>query len=241
MKHTILAATIALTCASSIALAQDYSFEVGANYTNVDPDEGRSSDYIGAYGEYHFQPVRVGNNPLAEAAFINRSSNVYVFGYEDLDVLHAGVDFYIPDTIFYVGAEFSRTDRDGQDNNNDVGVRLGLTPVTGLQIWTQYWDEPGYDANLHAKYVMPLGGGTFLNLDGSYTDGDENDTLTAGADFYFDQTFSVGVAFADDDAWVEDAYTVRSRKFFNDQISGELALTKSEYYDQITVGASFRF
>lgn len=246
MKLKSLVAAMALTCASGAALAQDYQFEIGAAYIDFDYDAGGSEDFFGVYGEYHFQPVRVGNNPLAEAAFINRSSNVYVGGVRDLDILYGGVDFYIPDTMFYVGAEFLREDLDNRDSYNDVGVRLGLTPAAGLLIWTQYWDEPGYDANIHAKYVMPMGGGTFLNIEGGYTDGDEiggekNNTLTADADFYFDQTFSVGVGFADNDGEVEDAFTLRTRKFFTNEISGQLAYTKSDYYDQIIIGASFRF
>lgn len=93
-----------------------------------------------------------------------------------------------------------------------------------------------------------MGGGTFLNLEGGYADGgdtfmdgEDNDTLTAAADFYFDQTFSVGVGFADDGGAVEDAFTLRTRKFFTNEISAELAYTKSEYFDQFVIGASFRF
>src|SRR5690606_12192203 len=152
-------------------------FEVGADFTNTDFDNGGSDDAFGAYGEYHFQPVRVGSNPLAEAASINRSSHVRVTASEDFDALHGAVDFYIPDTILFVGADAVRTDRDGQDTNTDWGVRVGLTPITGLLVWTEYMDEPGYDFNLHAKYVLPLGGGNFLNLESYYEDNDNNDVL----------------------------------------------------------------
>ncbi|ARU29497.1 putative porin [Cellvibrio sp. PSBB006] len=239
MKLKTLVATMALTCASSVALAQNYNFEVGVNYTDVDYDAGGNDDFFGVYGEYHFQEVRPGNNPLAEAAFINRSSNAYVIGNNDLDVVTAGVEFYIPDTIFYGAAEIKREDYDGSSTENDWGVRLGLTPITGLLVWTEYYDEPGYDANIHAKYVVPLGGGNFVNVEGGYADYDENDVFDVAADFYFDRTFSVGAGYVDYD--YDDGFLLRTRKFFTPEISAELAYTKFDIADTITIGASFRF
>lgn len=239
MKLKTLVATMALTCASSVALAQNYNFEVGVNYTDIDRDVGGSDDAFGVYGKYYFQEVRPGNNPLAEAAFINRSSNAYVNGRDDLDVVNAGVEFYIPDTIFYGAAEIQRQDYDGQSTENDWGVRLGLTPLAGLRVWTEYWDEPGYDANIHAKYVVPLGGGNFVNVEGGYSDYDANDVFYVAGDFYFDRTFSAGAGYTDND--YEDGFMLRARKFFTPEISGQLEFTKWDSADVITVGASFRF
>lgn len=239
MKIKTLAAALAFTCASGIAVAQDYQFEVGANFTNTDIDNGGSDDSFGAYGQYHFQPVRVGSNPLAEAAFINRSSHVELRASNDFDALHGSVDFYIPDTIFFVGADVVRTDYDGADTENDWGARFGLTPITGLLVWTEYMDEVGYDFNVNAKYVLPLGGGNFLNLEGGYADYDHNDVLSVAADFYFDQTFSIGAGYTDYD-W-DDAFQLRARKFFTPEISGQIAFTKRDDFDTLTVGASFRF
>lgn len=240
MKLKPLAACIALTCASGVAVAQDYQFELGVNYTDIDIDNGPSEDSFGAYGIYHFTEVNVGQQPLAEAAFITRSSNAYVYGSNDLDVVTGGVEFYIPDTIFYVAGEITRTDFDGQDTENDWGVRAGITPVDGLLLYTTYYDEPGYDANIHAKYVAPLGGSTFVNLEGGYTDADEGNAYYAFADYYFDQTLSVGVGFESDEL-LDDTFTVRARKFFTPVISGDLSFYKNDYFDGFTIGASFRF
>ena len=46
MKLKTLVATMALTCASGVALAQDYNFEVGVNYTDVDYDAGGNDDFL---------------------------------------------------------------------------------------------------------------------------------------------------------------------------------------------------
>jgi hypothetical protein len=92
MKLKTLATAIALTSISGLALAQDYSFEVGANYTDVDVDNAGSTDFFCAYGKYYFQPVRTSNkSPLAEMAFVNKSSNAYIAGYDVLDVVVGGV------------------------------------------------------------------------------------------------------------------------------------------------------
>ena len=118
-------------------------------------------------------------------------------------------------------------------------MRLGLTPITGLLVWTEYYDEPGYDANIHAKYVVPLGGGNFVNVEGGYADADVDNELYAAADFYFDPTFSVGARY--DDEGDIDAFTLRTRKFFTTTISGQFMYTKYDDIDAIRVESSFRF
>lgn len=241
MKLKTLVTAVALTSVSGLALAQDYRFEVGADYSDTDYDGAAGSDdSFGAYGKYYFQPVRpTTKSPLAEMAFVNRSSNAYVIGESDLDVVTGGVEFYIPDTIFYVNGKIRRTDHDGEETNNDWGVDLGVTPIEGMLIWTEYFDEDGYDANIHAKYVMPMSGGNFLNIEGGYIDADEDNTAYVAADFYFDQTFSVGAGYAD--VAGDDQFSLRTRKFFTTEFSADLSYTKSDYADIIAIGASYRF
>jgi len=235
LKHLIAAG---LLCGSSFALAQNYQFEVGGGLTHVDPDNGKSDTQVGAYGRYHFTRVQTAQRPLAEAAFLARSSNAYVRGYDDLDVIQGGAEFYIPDTIFYVAAEVTRTDYPGQRRNNDWGVRLGVTPIEGLLLWTGYYDEPGYDLNLHGKYVLDLGHNNAVNVEAGFTDTDDDNHIYLIGDFYFDRTFSAGVGYIDNG---DDGFLIRTRKFFTESISVEASYTKSDYLDQFSVGASFRF
>ncbi len=42
----------------------------------IDPDNGSSGSAFGVDGTYHFNPVQTRNAPLAEAAFLDRASNV---------------------------------------------------------------------------------------------------------------------------------------------------------------------
>lgn len=237
MKVKTLVSSLMLLTASSV-MAQSYQFEVGANITHYDPDNAGSDSSLGVYGIYHFAPVSTTNLPLAEAAFLRKSSNAYVRGHQDLDVIHAGVEYYIPNSMFYVAAELQRVDVAGY-RNNDWGVRFGLTPVTGLLVWTSYYDEPGYDANIHAKYVMDLGYSNALNIEAGHTDGDHYDSTYLYGDFYFNHTFSVGAGYQDE--FDNDVFTLRTRKFFNDQFSGELAVSKADDGKGFSVGASMRF
>ncbi len=229
----------ALLLTSSLTLAQSYQFEVGVNATHYDPKHGGSDTQLGAYGEYHFTRVQTANRPLAEAGFLQRSSNIYAFAHQDLDVLQAGAEFYIPNSIFYVAAEVIRVDLPGQPRNNDWGVRLGLTPIEGLLVWTSYYDEPGYDANIHAKYVMDLGHLNYLNIEAGFHDYDHDNSYYLFSDFYFNPTFSAGVGYND---WGDDdGFTIRTRKFFNPTIAGEASFTKLDSGNALLVGASLRF
>ncbi|WP_036188627.1 putative porin [Marinimicrobium agarilyticum] len=232
MKFKSLALATAFAFSSGFAVA-DYQSEIGADYTDVEDGDGA----FGMYGELHFSPVQTRNHPLAEAAFLERSSNVFARGGNDFDLLTVGGELYVPDTMFYVKAEVVRDDRFA-DSDTTAYATLGLTPIDGLRVTTTFSDD-GYDANLSAKYVTSLGGGNFVNFQGEYADGDFDDYLSLGADFYFDRTFSVGAAYADDMG--NDVFTLRTEKFFNEEVSGNLAFTDTDFGNAFTIGAAIRF
>lgn len=234
MKIKALAAAIVLTMTSGAVLAQDYQFDVGVNYTDVEDGDGA----FGAYAEYHFSTVDTSGRPLAEAAFLTKSSNVYVRGAADFDIANVGVDFYIPNSMFFIGADFYRTDF-GNGSDNTWSARLGITPIDGLLITTTIPEED-YEVNLQAKYVTALGGNNFLNLEAAFYDGgDFDDVVQVSADYYFSRSFSVGLGY--EDAFGEDAFTIRTRNFFTEAFSGELSYTDYDNGSQIMVGASLRF
>lgn len=239
MKKKIIATSLLALLGSGAALAQPYQIEAGASLSHVNPDHGGSDNQFGAYGIYHFNQVQTTNRPLAEAAFLQRSSNAYLRTQQDFDVIQAGAEFYIPDTIFYVAAELLRTDYDNSDHNNDWGVRVGVTPINGLLVYTQYYDEQGYDFNVHAKYVMDLGYNNALNIEAGYSDFDHHSAVYVFGDYYFNHSFSAGAGYSD--IHDNDAFTIRARNFFTPTIAGEASFTKGDNYDQFTIGASIRF
>lgn len=232
MKFKSLALATAFAFSSGFAVA-DYQSELSANYTDVENGDGA----FGIRGEMHFSPVQTRNHPLEEAAFLERSTNVYAEANNDFDSLTVGGELYVPDTMFYIGARVNRNDS-GADDETTAYATLGLTPIDGLRVTTEF-NEDGYDANLSAKYVTSLGGGNFVNLEGTFADGDADDYLSLGADFYFDRTFSVGAGYAD--IYGVDAFTLRTEKFFNEEVSGNLAFTDTDYGNAFTIGAAIRF
>ncbi|MDQ2077597.1 putative porin [Marinimicrobium sp. ABcell2] len=221
---------------SSAVMAAPYQVEVGANYQHWDVDGGGSDGAFGVRGEYHFAPVQTGNHPLAEAAFLERSTNVYAEANDDFDHLTLGGELYIPNTMFYVAAEVFRTDYNGSDTG--VAGAVGIMPIDGLLVSTRFTDD-GYDANVSVKYVTAIGTVNYLNVEGTYQDGDFDDYLSVSADFYIDRTFSVGAGYADE--YGNDVFSLRARKFFTSEISGELQLSDSDWGTGVLVGASIRF
>ncbi len=232
MKFKSLALATAFAFSSGFAVA-DYQSEVGANYTDVEDGDGA----FGVYGQMHFSPVQTRNHPLAEAAFLERSTNVYAAAGDDFDSLTVGGELYVPDTMFYIGARVNRVDT-GADDETTAYATLGLTPIDGLLVTTEF-SEDGYDANLSAKYVTSLGGGNFVNLQGTYQDSDFDDMLSLFADFYFDRTFSVGAGYTD--FYGNDQFTLRTEKFFTEEVSGNLAFTDTDFGNAFTIGAAIRF
>jgi hypothetical protein len=152
------------------------------------------------------------------------------------DAQTIGVGFYIPSTIFYIGAQYLKF-----EDANDTIVTLGVTPIDGLLVTTSHNEEADdYEPNLSAKYVRPLAGETAINLEAGFAQGadDEEDAVYLAADYYFTSFFSVGATLLDQD---ESTYGIRTRYFFNDQFSLTGEFTSSDEDDAMSVGAAFRF
>lgn len=260
-KLTLLSATLSFSCLTTITYAADstYRAELATNYeqSNI-VDEALDSSAYGIMGAYYFSDVNTANHPLAEAAFIERSSNVYASwsrrDYDDLNTTFdnstLGVDFYVPDTMLFLGAGMAQINVDdnfGADNDSFWFAKLGVAPADGLLIWAQvrekldstdYWD-------INAKYVVPLSGDNAINLEATYADFDDGDSrITVAADYYFTRRFSLGAGYSVEDISgfdKEDIYELRARLFFSDKFSMQSVYTTGEYEDSLLIGARLRF
>jgi hypothetical protein len=247
-SKTLLSTAVLLT--SSLTMANTYNAEVGLNYTdngltlldNTEPLEDVST--IQLSGLYNFTAVDTSNKPLAEAAFLGNHSYLNASHSEfdadgggSADAQTIGFGFYIPSTIFYIGAQYLNF----EDSNNTI-VTLGVTPIDGLLITTSHNEEADdYEPNIYAKYVRPLAGETAINLEAGFAqseDDEEEDAIYLAADYYFTSFFSVGATLVDRD---ESTYGIRTRYFFNDQFSLTGEFTSSDEDDAMSVGAAFRF
>jgi hypothetical protein len=238
--------------ASTATFANAYNGEVGLKYTdngvtllnNTSPIEDVST--IQLHGIYNFSEVNTDGKPLAESAFLGKNSFVRASHSEfdadgggSADAQTIGVGFYIPNSIFYVGAEHYKF-----EDSDDTQIEVGVTPIDGLLISTSYFTESdGYEPNIEAKYVRPLAGDTAINLEAGFAQGEDgaDDELYLAADYYFTNFFSVGGQIYDyGDGSV---YSIRTRYFFNDSFSlvGEFASDNESDDESFSIGAAFRF
>ena len=232
--------------------ANAYQIEatVGWNQLQFDASAMDDQDTYMLGAEYHFSAVDTSGKPLAEAAFLNRSSNVFVTAdvIDDGDNNNykqvLGTEIYIPNTMFYASAWVTNTNFNGMDSEQDFSIALGITPIDGLLVRVVYEQMEGLledeiGMGIDAKYVAELGG-FFVNFEAGFTALDEadDDIIDLAADFYIDKTWSVGLAYRDDG---DDNVTIRTRKFFTDSIAAGFSYTQADDDDVFQLDFSMRF
>lgn len=244
-----LGATIALSAASVIAVAQPYQAELSAHITDAD-----GTNYLGISGQGYLKTVQAQDGPLREAAFLEQASHLSLHYATDSDrdyrFSSIGLGYYVPNSIFYLGAHYQHSSFHSF-SSSDWGITAGITPIEGLLLTTTYRDYSGYDPNLAAKYVRQLSPDTAINFRASYQDGGDGgmDRVVLGADYYFSHTFSVG-------AWVEDqrdtgiglrvenfftpAFSVRASYFYMDR-DDSMFHVNNDNGNRASIGASLRF
>lgn len=246
MKLKLVLAT-SLLAASGFSLAEAYQAEVTgiASRSDLDGINSKVNTY-GVEGKYYFNLVKTDNLPLAEAAYLGKSSNVfasfaknYAHGYNnDNQNYSGGVEVYIPENFVYVKVEGVHV-RNDSFSDTSVNTTLGLTPLDGLRVSTTWNSDEGYHANVDLKYVTALGNGRFINVEAGVADTDYGTQTTVGGDYYFDNTFSVGAEVSDDKYSTD--YLIRTRKFFTESFSGELDYADTDFGNVVALGVNYRF
>jgi hypothetical protein len=228
---------------SAATLAESYQTELNFGFEKHQPDEGLNSEVLSLYGEHHFNRVEAAAYPYEEAAFISKSS--YAFGGfaqtnpGDYAEQWGGVAYYVPNSVVYLEGTIKRYQTDEENRGNDFGGALGVRLFDGLLLTTRYWDEQGYDANLHAKIVHQLAGGNFINLLLGYTDMETDAITEVGFDAYFDRSFSAGLGYVDNMG--RNEYEVRVQKYVTNvaHLSAALVQDPDETFLKIEVGVRF--
>lgn len=259
-----LAVIMPLTLMVNTGWAQAYQTEVTGSFKRHTSDYDVDTDFKSVSGQWFFEKVDNSRHPLAEAAFLERASSISfayetvdawmganqetngIFGFQQrgtVEILTGKIEHYVPDTMLYVGAMYNyrRLDTYGYDmpSDNDWGATIGLVPINGLLILTEYWDEAGYDPNIQAQYVVKLSEENAIRLEAGYHDVDVgDDRVTIGGDYYFDRTWSVG-------GWIENSFDtgvgLRTRKFFTDTFSVTADYYELDSYKSYGISASLRF
>ena len=245
--------TLATALIASLGTAHAYQAEVGGTIALVDPDNGDTSTGFAIDGTYYFNPVQVKNSPLNEAAFLNRASNInaavsYIdYDLFDVTTFNVGVEYFVPNSDFYVSGNIGQSSTDtpiGDDDTTLYSAELGYLPVPGLLVavgLAGYDNDAGDDVDptLRAKYVSQVGAYD-MNFEGGASFGDL-DAYNLGADLYLDKTFSIGLGFSDSDLENSDVFTIRAKKFFNQQVSLEGSIDFADAGNVFGVRGAYRF
>jgi len=283
MKKVLLATAIA---ALSISAAQAYQVELNgsATFNNTDTPGNSSTDTFGLgspdvfgvpilgapstpgiQGTFYFNQVSDRNGPLAEAAFIQRASNVnasYTYAKNDdadlrINNFNAGGEFYVPNSDFYaaasLGRSFTKVTGSKQVAITGYTAEVGLLPITNLLVavgiaGVDAQGDNETDATIRAKYLTKLNNND-VNLEGNVRFGDDINMYGISGDYYLDRTLSVGASYnlttIDDE---DDIYSVgiNARKFIAQNISVQGGLNVGKAFDNtdnfgVMVGGTYRF
>ncbi len=256
-RNIALAAAALLSMAAApAAVADDYRAELQGTYVQLlAPGDFPDLDAFYVQGRWYFAPVKTDGVPLAEAAFLGRASSVSLAaarfeGSFGVDVFHlnsqaASVGYYIPGTMFFAGVAASRSQHVTavsstivqKDYDNHWSGTVGIAPLDGLLITTGF-HEDGYDPNITARYVGKLPNAHYYAGSISVVDPDQGDTsFGIDFDYYFDDTFSAGVAYQDG----SESLTGKVRKFFTPRFSLGGSYTSAEFSDSFEVDIAWRF
>lgn len=202
------------------------------------------------YGKYTYNYVDSNTYYIADEQYSAET---------DIHSITAGVEYFYEQ--FYVNGEIGfgqnkiETTIANESFKDDYDVTtyralVGFMPISNLLLAVGVDGYQGDDSEdddtafaVKAKYVAPVGSnGQYLNLeaDGSFGD---TDNITIGADYYFNQAFSVGTAYnlQDDGEDDVDFFSVRSKYFINNNLAvgGEVGF--GDDVQIFNVNATFRF
>jgi hypothetical protein len=255
MKKLAIASAL-LSALAVTGTAHAYQAEVGGSYNYLDPDHGNSVNKFGVDGTYYFNPVQTRNAPLAEAAFLNRASNVDAHvnygdnsGTKDTQY-GVGVEYFVPNSDFYLSGDVGRQEREIDKINYDQKVttyaaEVGYLPAPGLllALGVKGYDEKngkdGADPTVRAKYVTQVGGND-INLEAYGAFGDLDEYRVKG-DYYLDKTLSVGADYYNNDLTDKDEWGINAKKFLNQQVSVEGRIGFGDNDKNYGVRAAYRF
>lgn len=237
----------ALLISSVETFAETYQSEVGLRVNREDSDFPVSKyNSYEAFGKYFFKSVETNNLPYAEAAYLGRATNVFAHLYHSpeqnsdpsLNIYTLGAEVYVPEHFLYAAVGGRKMSSEGRDRY-DLTTIVGLTPIDGLRVTSTYNSKQDYRVNLQGKYVTDLGNDHFVNVEATFYDGKGYDVLSAGGDYYFDRTFSVGGNITDADG--HKSYELRLRKFFSPTFAADVSYHDDDFGNSISAGITARF
>lgn len=259
-----------LAMMSATAAAEQYSSFTSASYQNSDYESGFETDRYGFDSRYFFGakeslgPLKefeyinrvsnvyggfsrldydggdVSSSSLGGELFAGNFKLGAAFSeFEDVDSNTLTLGYLFTDNFLL---SLDSVDTDGSDRQNIVSARynhqLGGTDYLGFNFAVD--DDLDY-AQVSTRYLRSLAGDSYLVLEGGVTDFDEGDSVwSAGAEYYFTRTTSVGFETVD-----ADMLGLDFTHFFNRSIAFNFAYTQADQefgdYDTYTLGLTAQF
>ena len=243
----------------------DYQFEAGAFVGQGDISQGNNEvdfDAFGVLGALHFAPVDTSKGPLAEAAFLSRSSSIN-FGFtsiepdfdnaDDLDTFSFGGRAVTAQNVI-LEAGYSTTEY-GDEESDSVRIGAGtyLTPNADVVVSYQTSDDDNVDedrlgVDFHGVNSLMQGASFAYDLSLAYIDGDSDNghAIGVGGTYYFNPAFGIGLSAELEEVGDIDSDTVTLDLSYFPQANLQLV---AAYFDQdavletegVLIGASLRF
>ncbi|MDO3384598.1 putative porin [Gilvimarinus sp. SDUM040013] len=253
---------------ASLNLESEYQFELRGSYTYDDQPIASLDFDSQAYGveaSYFYAPVKLGQQPYAEAAFLQGVSSLELsmqrretesrftdcascnaasstYDYLTLTSRSYVADYlYLEGTYSYSDYEYQSFNSTSSNDSDFWFASIGVMPLEGLLITTDFNKrnslfENGW--NLGAKYVVPVTETAAINMEATYSDPDiGDDTWLLEADYYFTPTLSLGGSYSTQ----SELYTARSTWYWSKSFAVDVEYQEQYLGDSYTIGVSTRF
>lgn len=250
MKKLFLATAVAAISLNTVA--ETFQFELQAAHfdSELGDTEVKTSALAGAY---YLAPVDDSVGAKAEAAFLNKSSNIFL-SYSQIEIENdpllldedgtgyvAGGE-YVLDSGIILSALYSSSEIEDFDSETiGVGVGYYLTDSSTIDLRFSYIDDDLEETNtfsLGYKNVLDFGDDQSLNVEAilNHLDPDETDSstnLTVISDYYFTSQLSAGASVGYTDSDSEEAlnYGVKGSYFFGSNFALAIAYDVTDYDD----------
>lgn len=239
-----LAVLLGLTSMSAVA-AQDNAFQHQASLSYSTNSEEVSDGSWNANYRYYIAPVDQSKSPYALNGFLAQTTNLGA-NYSKLDVAYFdsdsyGVDgTYVFDSKWFVSANYHQVDNSHIDVNY-YSAEVGYYFNDSSAVSAFYSDgdsrvEESYGLNLRSFVALESTAGVDLTANWAHTDFD--DVFNLGADWYVNNSWSVGVGYHNNDA--NDDFSLRTAYWLriSDNFSANFNLSKLLDSDVDGVGMS---
>lgn len=235
---------LATALIAGLGTAHAYQAEVNVGYENTDIDDTDSVDTYAISGKYYLNGVQVKNAPLAEAAFLDKASNIGLAyanastgddGFElEIDTIGINGEFFIPNSQFYIAGSLNRAEvtfesefGEVSDDNTGYAIEAGYLPINGLLLAAGISKE-----NIDATQVAKKG---FVNAYSTATALADDTAVTLRAKYvtlignHF-ANFEASTAFGD-----ENAYGVAADLYIDPTLSVGVSINDATLEDFDTI------